>query len=365
MDEYYIRRCLTLAKRGRGNVQPNPMVGCVIIKNDSILAEGYHKRFGDIHAEVTALRKAGDQAAGATLYVNLEPCNHAGKTQPCTREIIRSKIKRVVFGMHDPNPDVNGRGAEYLQSTGIEITGPVLEDQCTKLNEVFVKNVTTHLPFVGLKIAQTLDGFIAPLSGNSKWITSVKSREYVRKLRSQYESILIGANTLRKDDPRLQSLHSKKNITRIVLTKNWKLNLQSCVLTDEGRYSTIVVSTASAIEKHRKMYHAVIHQGVHVLSLRPTTRGDISLKALLKVLYENGITSLLVEGGAVTFSRFLQERIVDKVYVFVAPKVLGKGLSSFASTGPFELQGAASFRLESVKHLSDDLLLTYYPLRRA
>lgn len=246
-NEELIKKTLKLAEKGRGKVSPNPLVGAVITKNSEIIAEGFHREFGDVHAEVAALDSAREDINGGTLYVNLEPCSHTGKQPPCVERIKNSGIKRVVIGMPDPNPLVNGKGIEFLRSRGLEVRVGVLEEACKDLNEGFFKHVKTGRPLVTLKIAQTLDGKIAAADGNSKWITSEKSRRLVHKMRSQNDAVLVGIGTVLKDNPRLNvRLVRGRDPKRIVLDSTLKISLNSNFLSKSLVEKTIIATTSKA-----------------------------------------------------------------------------------------------------------------------
>ncbi|MBU0953775.1 MAG: bifunctional diaminohydroxyphosphoribosylaminopyrimidine deaminase/5-amino-6-(5-phosphoribosylamino)uracil reductase RibD [Nanoarchaeota archaeon] len=307
MDGRFMRRCFFLAHKGAGHAAPNPLVGAVVVKNGKILAEGYHARFGGPHAEVVALKKAGKRARGATLYVSLEPCCFTGKTGPCTKAIIKSGITKIVVATRDPNPRVNGKGIKQLRQAGIMVQENVLKHDAEGLNEDFFSFMKTKKPFVVLKLAFTGDGKTTTPPGASKWITSKESQRFVHRLRSRYQSILVGAETVRKDNPSLTVRHMKgKNPIRIVLGD--KVSPRSALFRG-GR--TILATT-----RQKRI------RGAEVWKL-PGTKGYVNIRSLLRRLGQENITSVLVEGGSKVAKSFLDAYAVDKVIFFIAPNNRG------------------------------------------
>lgn len=335
-NEYFIKRCISLAKKGSGYVSPNPLVGCVIVKGNRIIGEGYHKKFGGPHAEINAInnaKKLGHSLKGATLYVNLEPCNHYGKTPPCTEAIIKEKIGKVVIGCPDPNPLVSGSGIKRLQDAGTDVECGVLEDECTELNKFFIRYMKTNLPYVTLKIAQSLDGKIALNEFSSKWITSEESRKHVKKMRQKYDAILVGHNTVLKDNPSLLPQPIKNVPYRIVLSHNsGKLNRNLKIFSDEYNEKTIVLSSEYSKSGYRQM---------------------------LKTLASMGISSVLIEGGGYTFSKFYEYGLFDDAYFFIAPKIIGTGISSFHNYKIDNLKSKSNLKLIYQKSIGGDLLAYY------
>lgn len=365
MSARYIQQCIALATKGRRSVAAHPMVGCVIVKDGQIIGRGYHAAFGSAHAEIEALRKAGASARGADLYVNLEPCNHTGKTPPCTEAIIRAGIKRVIFGMNDVNKNVKGGGVGHMRKAGIEVIGPALVSASKQFNEVYVKNCETGLPFVTMKIAQSIDGFIAIVDGSSSWITNSLSRSYVHRLRANVDAILIGAETLRSDNPKL--LHgwkSSREQYRIVLSRSLRLPKNAALFTDAYRGQTIVLSSATSIRRNAKNISSLVKKGVEIVPVRTRKDGWINPREALKYLFERGIYSLMIEGGSEVFSQFMEEGLVDKVELFIAPKLFGDGIPAFPLHPIMNLKSATEFRLDAKKIFGDDILLTYYPLKK-
>jgi diaminohydroxyphosphoribosylaminopyrimidine deaminase/5-amino-6-(5-phosphoribosylamino)uracil reductase len=358
-QEEYMKLTINLAKKGMGKTSPNPLVGAVVVKNDRIIGKGYHKRFGEPHAEVNALKACKDKARDATLYVNLEPCCHYGKkTPPCTDMIKKSGIKKVVCATLDPNPQVNGRGIKTLRESGIEVDLGILEEEAKRLNEIYLKFITTGLPFVILKIAQTLDGKIATKLGDSKWITQEDSRRFVHSLRSWVDAVLVGANTVRKDDPEL-TIHEARgeNPIRIILDSSGKISSNSKVIKENQNGKTILATTNQKIREKFK-------GKAEIWKIKKGEDGRVDLVQFLRKAGENQIASLLVEGGRGVFTSFLKEKLMDKIYYFLSPKILGKGLDSFGDLGIKKISDSVTLRDCEIKRFNDDLLIVGYPIWR-
>ncbi|MCH8953958.1 bifunctional diaminohydroxyphosphoribosylaminopyrimidine deaminase/5-amino-6-(5-phosphoribosylamino)uracil reductase RibD [candidate division KSB1 bacterium] len=355
-DEELIKKTLKLAERGRGKVSPNPLVGAVVTKNNEIIAEGFHREFGGIHAEVAALDSAREDVNGATLYVNLEPCSHTGKQPPCVERIKNSGIKRVVVGTPDPNPLVDGKGIALLRKEGLEVKVGVLEEACRNLNEAFFKYVQTNRPLITLKIAQTLDGKIAAADGSSKWITSGKSRRLVHKMRSQNDAVLVGIGTVLKDNPRLTVRLAKgPNPKRIVLDSTLKIPLNSNFLTKPLVEKTIIATTSGA---SKEKIRSIKELGANVWTIKNDSKSRVDLSELCKKMGIEGITSVLVEGGSKIFSAFLQEKLADKIAIFIAPKIFGEGLSAVHFNGIHSLNASIKLSDFEKRKIGDDVLLT-------
>ncbi|MCB2204276.1 bifunctional diaminohydroxyphosphoribosylaminopyrimidine deaminase/5-amino-6-(5-phosphoribosylamino)uracil reductase RibD [bacterium] len=364
-DSQYMMKCLQLAERGRGSVEPNPMVGCIIVNGGRIVGKGWHQQYGGAHAEVEALRDAGSKARGSTVYVSLEPCNHFGKTPPCSEALIEAGVRKVVIGMPDPNPDVTGSGAERLRQAGIAVVEDVERERCEALNEVYLVNAVQKRPFVLCKVAQTMDGYIAAMKGTSHWITSEESRTEVHRLRSLYDAVLVGAETVRKDNPSLNVRHIKgRHPKRIVLTRSWNLPQSAVVFSDERKDETIVVTSKKSAREHGESVARFRKRGVQVLEATTDVMEFASLKAALTTLYSKyGIRSILVEGGAEIFSAFLRARFVDRLDVFTAPKIIGQGRGAFSALRPLHLSDAWRFRVEDVLRMGDDVYTILRPAR--
>jgi diaminohydroxyphosphoribosylaminopyrimidine deaminase/5-amino-6-(5-phosphoribosylamino)uracil reductase len=353
-DIKMMQLALRLARKGEGKVSPNPLVGAVIVKDGKIVGSGYHKRFGGPHAEINALKEAGEKAKGGTLYVNLEPHSFLGKTPPCTKAIIEAGIKKVLCSIIDPNPQVNGEGVKKLKSSGIQVEIGLLSQEAKRLNEVYLKYITTRIPFVIMKVAQTLDGKTATLKGDSKWITSGTSREFVYKLRSKVDSVLVGSKTIIKDNPKLTIHKIKgKNPKRIILTTSGQIPPDSRVLKNNKDNKTIIVT--SKITSRLKSYPAEIWE------VKKTSDRKIDLQKFLKKAGQEKIASILIEGGKEIFTSFIRNKLVDKVYYFLAPKILGKGLETFGDLGINRIKDSLNLKEVELKRFSDDLLLIGYP----
>lgn len=319
VDEKYMRLAIELAEKGKGRTSPNPMVGAVIVKNGEIVGMGYHQKAGTPHAEVNAIKDAGDNAKNSTMYVNLEPCSHYGRTPPCTDAIIKAGISRVVIAMTDPNPKVNGKGKAILESQGIEVLTGILEQEARKLNEVFIKYITTGMPFVTIKSAMSLDGKIATFCGKSKWISCDDSRLLVHQIRNEVDAIIIGIGTVLCDNPTLTTrIPDGRDAIRIVLDSKARIPLDSNILNLNSEAKTIVAVTGLA-EKERIDQ---LKKSAEVLIV-PEKDGKVNLTELMKKLAEMEITNILIEGGAEVNASALKEKIVDKIMFFIAPKIIG------------------------------------------
>ena len=353
-DEKYMQRELELAVKGEGYTSPNPMVGCVIVKDDKIIGEGYHEKYGQLHAERNALNNCNESSEGATLYVTLEPCAHQGKTPPCTDAIIENKIKRVVIGTIDTNPLVAGKGVQILKDAGIEITVGVLEEECVKLNEIFFKFTETKKPFIALKYAMTLDGKIACYTGDSHWITNEKSREYVHKLRNKYSAIMVGVNTVISDDPMLNCrIEGGNNPVRVICDSNLRIPIDSKIVKTAKDIRTIVACTRNDSSKVELLLE-------HNIEILVTSGMSVNLLEVLDFLAENNIDSLLVEGGGVLQSSFIRNKLVDRVYSFIAPKIVGgeRPYSPVSGKGIEKMKDALELESYNVVNFDEDMLVT-------
>ncbi len=365
-DETYMRLALQLARKGLGKTSPNPMVGAVVVRRGEIVGKGYHHRAGGPHAEILALSQAGEKARGATLYLNLEPCDHFGRTPPCTRAILESGIKRVVAGMKDPNPLVSGKGVARLRRAGVKIELGILHEECDALNVAFRKFITTRTPFIVLKAAMSLDGKIATRSGDSRWISSERSRELVHLLRSQYDAVVVGIGTVLKDDPllnvRLTGKKIKRHPLRVIVDSRLRLPFHSRIVRTAREFPTLVVTTRSARAGKMKRLEEL---GVEVAILRRGRESQVSLKLLAKELGRRGVLTALLEGGPTLNARALQEKIVDRFLIFVAPKIIGgeKAPGMIGGTGAHRLRDAWSLEILNVRRLGPDLLIEGEPLR--
>jgi len=331
------------------------MVGCVIVRNGTVVGEGYHRQFGGPHAEVEALRRAGRRAKGATLYVNLEPCSHRGKTPPCVDAIIRAGIVRVVACSADPNPLVSGRGVKKLRRAGIRVGIGLLRKESEKLNERFFTFMRTRLPFVGVKIAQTLDGRVADSHGESKWITSRGARKEGHRLRTQYDAIIVGANTIMVDNPRLTVRHVKgRNPLRVIFDPTLRLKLRSEVF-NTRKAGTLVFTSARAMSRKKHVVARLSRQGVYLLGLDKGKPFDLGV--VLRTLAALGVSSVLIEWGPSTASEFLSRHLVNKVHVFVAQRILGGGISSVALKPPLSLISSLKLHDVTCRGVGQDYLI--------
>jgi diaminohydroxyphosphoribosylaminopyrimidine deaminase/5-amino-6-(5-phosphoribosylamino)uracil reductase len=361
-DKFFMHQCLNLAKRGLGFTAPNPVVGAVVVREGLVAGKGFHAKAGTDHAEIIALRRAGERAQGATLYVSLEPCAHFGRTPPCVKEIIARKIGRVVIAMRDPNPSVDGKGIEELKKAGISVEVGLLEGRARRLNEVFITNVTARRPFIALKAASSLDGKIAAANGASKWITSEKSRLFGRRLRGIYDSVMVGIGTVLKDDPGLLPdlpLFVGKKTSRIVVDSRARIPMESVLVKTASQTATIVAVTKYAIPA---MLKKLTRLGATVLLVNDE-KGRVDLEDLIAKLDSLGISSVLVEGGGELLGSFVEQGLFDKLYLFLAPKLIGgdNAPSVIRGKGVARIEDAVRLKRLSLRHLDDDLLIELYP----
>ena len=360
IDQKYMRMALQLAEKARGRTSPNPMVGAVVVKNDKVISRGYHRKAGEPHAEAIALKQAGKAAKGATLYVTLEPCSHTNKrTPPCTPLVLQSGVKRVVIAMIDPNPHVSGGGIKTLRKSGIEVVTGVLEAEAKKLNEAFIKYITTGVPFVTLKIAQTLDGKIATSSGESKWITGEKAREEGHRLRDTNDAILVGINTVLKDNPSLTTrIPRGRDPIRVIVDTKLRTPLKAKIITQKSSAKTYI-ATLDTMPKDKLV--KLLDAGAEVL-LAKGSKGHVDLKNLMKMLGGFGVTSVLIEGGSEVHASALKSGIVDKVVMFIAPMLMtGKdSLCSIGGVSPTRLTQSIRLRNMTSRMAGDDLMIEGY-----
>ncbi len=358
-EKQFMRSAIRLAEKGLGFTSPNPAVGAVVVKNGKIIGRGYHERAGKPHAEVNAIRDAGHQCRGAEIFVTLEPCNHTGKTPPCTRAILDAGIARVVIGTRDPNPSVKGGGAEFLASRGVQVETGCLERNCMLLLAPFAKSVRKGIPWVRAKTACSLDGRIATRTGHSKWITNEKARRYGQKLRRMSDAILVGRRTVVADDPNLtwrpKGRHRvSKKLLRVILDSRLESPLEAKVFTPDEEAPTLVAVSSP----DRNRMQILMERGVRVVEFSKDLRGRPDPGELLRYLGDLGVQSLLVEGGAAVLGSFYDMGIVDEAYFFFAPLVIGgmEAKAAIAGTGPDRLQQAARLRDVSLHRLGDNWL---------
>lgn len=359
--EKYMKKCIKLALKGEGKTSPNPLVGCIILdRNGKEIANGYHKAYGELHAEADALSKITDeQANGSTLIVTLEPCCHWGKTPPCADLIIKRGVKRLVVAMTDPNPLVAGKGIEKCKKSGIEVIQGVLKNEALKLNEVFIKNHTKKECFIALKTATTLDGKIATSTGDSKWITSEKARDEVQKIRNRYDAILTTSSTIIKDNPSMTCrMKNGKNPIKIILDRDLKTAYNSKIYNSCGEKIYIAVDKDIKGSKISSIPTSV------VVIKCPVNNCKLDMKFIFKKLYEFGVNSILVEAGGTLNGELVSLGLVDKVYHFIAPKILGdkKGINAFEGRMIKEINNTLNFKFENIYALNPDILVVYSKL---
>lgn len=369
-EEKYMRRAIELAKKGSGHVNPNPLVGAVIVRDGEVIGEGYHECYGQLHAERNAIanaKKRGNSLEGSTIYVTLEPCCHYGKTPPCTEAIIEEKIARVVVGSDDPNPLVSGKGFQMLREKGIEVIPHFLKEECDAMNHVFFHYIRTGTPYVAMKYAMTMDGKIACYTGDSKWVTGEESRAHVQTLRNHYKGIMAGIGTVLADDPMLNCrIEGGRDPIRIITDSHLRIPMDSQLVRTAGQQPLIVACLPDADEEKAAQLQ---EKGVEVLRIAGVTTADIteeqkeviSLPVLMKELGARKIDGILLEGGGQLNESALQAGIVDRIYCYIAPKIFG---GAQAKT-PVEGQGltraadAWQFNRIGMQEFGQDILLEY------
>ncbi len=369
--ENYMRRALQLARLGEGRTNPNPMVGCVVVKDGRIISEGYHEKYGAYHAERNALLRCAEDPSGADLYVTLEPCCHYGKTPPCTEIIIENKIRRVFVGNVDPNPKVAGGGVRILRDHGIEVETGILEEECRKLNEVFFHYISTGTPFVAAKYAMSADGRIACATGDSKWITGETARKQVHLLRKRYSGILAGIGTVLADDPMLNCREEEGvDPVRIICDAHLRIPMESQIVRSAGVIPTIVCATneTMAEDAGRAKAEQLAAAGVTVLQTKAAADEDggyakVDLKDLMKQLGERKIDSVLIEGGSKINGDAFAAGIVDKVYAYVGSVIIGgeNAPAPVGGRGAARMADAARLMDMTVSMVGDDVCITGYP----
>lgn len=359
-DRAYMQEAIALAERGRGQTAPNPMVGCVLVKDGRTIGRGYHHRYGDLHAERDALAACTEDPAGATMYVTLEPCCHHGKQPPCTDAILAAGIARVVVGATDPNPLVGGRGIALLRVGGVAVEAGLLEAEIREQNRIFLKYITEKRPWVSLKVAMTLDGKIATADGDARWVTSEPARRFVHELRGQRSSICVGAGTVRLDDPMLDCrVEGYSNPVRILPDSAASLPPESRIARSAGAIRTIVAHTDAAPAGRLERLRAC---GIELLPCAARD-GRVDLPDLLSRLGALGIDSILLEGGEALNGSFVAQGLVDEYYIFIAPKILGgqDAKTSVGGPGFAKMADALALDIRSVERIGPDLLVHAYP----
>ena len=355
-DEKYMRLAMQLAGNAIGRTSPNPLVGAVIVKDNRVVGCGWHRKAGTPHAEVHALNQAGELAQGADVYVTLEPCAHYGKTPPCAKALVEAKVKNVYGGLLDVNPKVAGKGFKILEDAGIHVEYGFLQDELRKQNEVFFKWIEHKKPFVVLKAAMTLDGKIATATGQSKWITNETSRAYGYKLRDIYDGIMVGINTVIEDNPMLTArVDGGKNPIRIVVDSSLKIDINANVVQDKSAKTIIATTDKADKDKILKLQA----QDVDVVVVDKDKNDKVDIEKLLDILGQQNICSILVEGGATLSGSFVAKKLVDKVYFFIAPKIVGgkEAKTPVAGTGILNLQEALALKDIQIEKLEEDILI--------
>lgn len=359
--EFFMHRAIELAKKGTGYVNPNPLVGAVIVKNGKVIGEGYHEKYGQLHAERNALANCSESAEAATIFVTLEPCCHYGKTPPCTEAIIENKIAKVVIGSKDPNPKVAGKGIEILKNAGIEVIEGILKEECDKINDVFFHYISTNMPFVAMKYAMTMDGKIATYTGKSQWITGEKARQSVQESRNRYSAIMVGVGTVCKDDPLLTCrIEGGRNPIRVVCDTNLSIPLTSKIVQTAKDIPTIIACSSSEQEKITNLEN----YGCQVAVL-PKEEGHVSLMEVMNYLADKKIDSVLLEGGGELNFSALKSGLVNKAEVYVAPKIFGgrNAKTAVEGNGVEEVDMAYYFEKPMVTIIDSDVFLEYYKKR--
>jgi len=356
-----MKRALELARRGIGYTNPNPLVGAVIVKGGRIIGEGYHRAYGKEHAEVNAIRNSIEDVQGAVMYITLEPCSHYGKTSPCAKLILDKGIKKVVIALKDPNPKINGEGIKFLKNNDIEVVTGVLGEESRKLNEIFIKYISTDIPFCILKTAMTLDGKIATKTGDSKWVTSRESRKYVHSLRHRVSAIMVGIGTILQDNPylntRLKGIKGKNPI-RVVVDTYGRMPLEANVLNINSDTKTIIASTKLASEDKLKNFRL---KGAEII-ITPLKDNQVDLNYLMKILGKKNLDSVLIEGGSELNYSAVESGIVDKVNIFIAPKLIG-GRNAKTPLGGFGksfMEEAILLRNLQINRFGNDIMLEGY-----
>ncbi len=366
-EEKYMRRAIALAKKGSGRVNPNPLVGAVIVRDGQILGEGYHERYGQFHAERNAIahaKAAGHDLKGSTIYVTLEPCCHHGKQPPCTEAILEEGILEVIVGSDDPNPVVSGKGYKILREAGIEVETHFLKEECDGINDVFFHYIRTKRPFVAMKYAMTMDGKIACHTGDSKWVTGEEARGHVQILRNHYMGIMAGIGTVLADDPTLNCRMEgpeKRDPVRIIVDSRLRIPMDSKLVKTAGQQPLILAALADQVQAYPSKQAALEKAGVKVLAL-PEKNGRVDLQELMRILgEEEKIDGILLEGGGTLNESMLQEGLVGKVYCYVAPKIFGgeQAKTPVEGCGKDLAADAWLFRRTGMQELGDDLLIEY------
>jgi len=356
--EYFINLAIKLALKGKGMTFPNPVVGALVVKNGEIVGRGYHKRAGLSHAEIIALDEAGKNSQGATLYVTLEPCAHFGKTPPCVDRIVNSGVKEVVVGMADPNPLNNGKGINIIREHKIKVSAGFLEERLRRINESFIKYITKRMPFVTVKVAESLDGRIASKTGDSKWITSDKSRSYAHKIRQDYDAIMVGVNTVLRDNPKLDTWFSKKHPIKIVVDSQLSTPQDANIFSPNSQVIIVTLPSKAGQETENRK---ILSAKARILEVKEKS-GQINLKDMLKKLAQLEITNILVEGGGTLNGSLFDEGLVDKILFFISPKIIGgkDAIGAVMGGGISRIDQAIKVKEIKLKRIGEDFLIEGY-----
>ena len=351
-DQIFLSECFKLAKKASGFVSPNPLVGAVLVKNRKVIGRGFHKKFGSAHAEVNAIKCANENVEGSTLYCNLEPCCHTNKkTPPCVPLIIQNKIKRVVISNRDPNKAVDGKGIKQLRNSGIEVTIGILKKEGEELNKFYFKYVREKLPYLTLKVAQSIDGKISLSNKEQTWLTGKKSVEFVHKLRSEYDAVLVGAGTIKTDNPLLTVRKVKgRNPIRVIIDGKLSIPVKSRVIDCSDPQKTIIITSHKSSERKIKLLSA---KRIGVFRLNSSSNNHINFNSVMKLLAKQKITSVLVEGGREIFTQFLEKNLFDEILILQTSKILGRGI------GAFNLKEMKRIQLSCIEKIGEDIKLVY------
>ncbi|MGP1454779.1 MAG: bifunctional diaminohydroxyphosphoribosylaminopyrimidine deaminase/5-amino-6-(5-phosphoribosylamino)uracil reductase RibD [Treponema sp.] len=368
-DCQFMIKAIRLAKLGEGKTSPNPIVGAVIVKNNTIIGKGWHRAYGALHAERDALQdcvRRNEDPTGSTLYVTLEPCCHYGKQPPCTQAIVEARIAKVVVGSRDPNPLVSGKGLAFLRDYGIEVIENCMREQCDMLNDIFFHVITTKQPYVALKYAMTADGKIATKTGASKWITGIEARMHVQRLRNKYACICVGIGTVLADDPLLTCrIGGKRNPVRIICDSTLRIPLTSTIVGTADAIPTIIAACSGYTDnRFMQQKQALERKGIEVLLLqkeRGSAEPHVDFRELVALLGERGFDSILIEGGAEIHAAALCAGVVNKLYCYIAPKIFGSSVakSPIGGKGITDPHETCAMRLAAMERFQDDILLEY------
>lgn len=356
--EYFMNLAMRLALKAKGKTSPNPMVGALVVKNGKIVGRGYHKKAGLAHAEIIALDEAGKNSQGATLYVTLEPCTHFGKTAPCVNSVVNSGVKEVVVGMIDPNPLNNGKGVNIIRQHKIKVAVGFLEERLKRMNEPFIKYITKRMPFVTVKAAESLDGRIATKTGDSKWITSDKSRLFAHKIRQDYDAIMVGVNTVLRDNPKLDSWFSKKHPVKIVVDSQLSTPQDANIFSAN---SQVIIITLPARPGQETENRKILSEKARILEVKEKA-GQINLRDMFKKLARLEITNILVEGGGTLNGSLFSDGLVDKILFFISPKIIGgkDSISSVMGAGISRMEQAVRIKEAKLRRIGEDFLIEGY-----